>query len=110
MINTVNERGTWVSVIAFTKEDGTAVTPTLAKYRIDDVGSGTTVRDNTVISSLSETTEINWTEADTQILDSSQPYETRKLTVWYEWATGQNSEQAYLLVKNLGGITATSPA
>lgn len=106
----VNERGTWISTIAFTDEDNAAVTPTLAKYRIDDIGSGAAVRENTVISSLSTSVEINWTEADTQILDSSQPYETRKLTVWYEWATGQNSEQAYLLVKNLGGITATSPA
>jgi hypothetical protein len=109
-MDTVNERGTWISTIAFKDQDAAAVTPTSAKYRIDDIGSGIAVRENTVIPSLAASIEITWTESDTVILDTTQLYETRKLTVWYEWATGQNSEQAYLLVKNLGGITATSPA
>jgi hypothetical protein len=109
-MDVVNERSTWISTIAFTDENGAAVTPTSARYKIEDVDSGTLVRAFTDISRLSTSVEITWTSDDTEILDTTKPYETRKLTVWWVWSGGQASEQSYLNIQNIGGVTATSPA
>lgn len=106
----VNERGTWITTVAFVDENDAPVTPTSALYRIDDLGSLARVRANTALTGLSTSKEITWTESDTVILDSTRPYETRRLTVWYEWATGQNSISYLLNVVNQGGISETSPA
>lgn len=111
-IDEVNQRGTWITTVDFTNEDGDAVTPTAAVYRIDDIGSGTVVRGNTAIESLSSSIEITWSATDTAILDESHAYETRRLTVFYDYSTGKHGspKQYFLNVINLFGITSTSPA
>lgn len=113
----VNERGTWVTTVAFTDEDGNAVVPASASYRIDDVGSDTEVRGDTAISALASSVEILWTAADTSILDETKPYETRRMTVTWTYATatspsvtGNGSEEYLLNVTNLKGVTTPSPA
>jgi hypothetical protein len=112
-IDRVNERKTWITQVAFTDDAGEPVTPTSAQYRIDDVGSGSVVREATPISSLGEEVEIIWEPADTIILDESHIYELRRMTVEWQYgspATLFGTEEYLLQIKNLRGVTTPSPA
>jgi hypothetical protein len=112
-IDTVNERKSWVTTVSFTDEDGAAITPTSAQYKIDDVGSGAEVRTATAIDSLDEEVDITWEPTDTTILDESHLYELRRMTVEWQYgspATLYGTEEYLLQVKNLRGISTPSPA
>lgn len=108
-IDTVNERSTWITTVAFTDEDGEEVVPAAASYRIDDVASGTEIRDDTAITSLAKAIEIKWTAADTRILDETHPYETRRLTLTWTYGSdsppSQGTSEYLLNVVNLKGVT-----
>ena len=117
MIDCANERSTPVTRITFKDDNGDPVVPAAAFYRIDDVGSGTEVRGETEIIIPSPATaeaDIRWSQADTTILDESNAYETRLMTVWWTYGNdsppNQGSSQYYLNIKNLFGMTAPSPA
>ncbi len=118
-IDEVNERSIKVVNVAFTDEDGTAVTPTSASYRIDDVGSGTQVRDDTAISIVAPDTsaDIILDATDTSILDEFNLYETKRVTFSWEYATetspsvtGTGTHEYLINVINLAGVTTPSPA
>jgi hypothetical protein len=118
-IDEVNERSLKVINLAFTDEDGTAVTPISASYRIDDVGSDAEIRDDTAIAIADPDTDVDipLVASDTSILDETHPYETRRLT--YSWTyntltspsvvASDNAEYLYNVL-NLKGVTTPSPA
>lgn len=113
----VTERSSWITTVAFTDEDGEAVVPASASYRVDDVGSGTEVRDDTDISPLAASTDVILTAADTSILDETHPYETRRVTVSWTFptasspsVTGTGTKEYLVNVVNLKGVTTPSPA
>ena len=119
VINEVNERSIHIFNVAFIDEDGAAVTPVTASYRVDDVGSDVQVRDDTDISIAAPDTDkdVILTVADTSILDETKPYETRRVTVvWTYWTqtspsvTGNGTYEYLLNVVNLKGVTTPSPA
>ena len=111
-IEQVNERSTRVFPISFTDGNGDAVIPNAASYRIDDVGSGAAVRDDTELQLTSPATtsaDIVLGPSDTSILDETKAYETRRITV--SWTYGDDSPPAqetaeyFLNVVNLRGVT-----
>ncbi len=108
----VNERTTLIVTVAFSDEDDLPVIPESASYRIDDVGSGTAVRDSTAIAPLSSSVDIEWEPSDTSILDETHTRETRRMTVtWlYDSSTKQGSAEYLVDIINLRGVTTPSPA
>ena len=115
-LDEVNERSTSVVTVAFTDEDGVAVTPTSASYRIDDKQRRVVILDTTNIGSLSTSVEIEITPAQNYIIRPRSQYEIRTLTVHYEWGSGKaaNSEFRYKLLNLYGvnpfGSPSTSPS
>ncbi len=112
----VNEHSTWFTTVSFTDENGDPVVPTSASYRVDDVGTGAQVRDDTDIPSPEAETEIMWAPSDTAILDESHPYETRRMTVSWTYPTalspseeGEGHAEYLLNVVNLRGVATPSP-
>lgn len=104
-MDTVNERSSWISTIAFTDENGLAISPSSASYRIDDVGSGAEIRDNTAITPLASSVEIVWTPEDTKILSDVHLFEVRVLTVTWLYGTSKQGTEEYILkIKNLKGL------
>lgn len=112
-IDEVNERSTWITDISFTDENGDPVVPSIASYRVDDVGTDVEIRDDTTITFDSPPgpfVSVEWTKEDTSILDERHPYETRRMTVSWEYDTDKHGNAEYLLnVRNLKGITTPSP-
>lgn len=108
----VNEGTTWITTVTFTDENGDPATPTSASYRIDDVGNNLEVRPDTDITGLSSAVDLMWTEADTQIIDPNNPYETRRMTVTWSYGdpTGHGTEEYLLQVKNMRNFAVPSPA
>ena len=110
-IDECNERETWITTITFEDQDGDPAIPTTAVYRIDDIGSQTVIRSNTEIAALAASKEVTWTEDDTQIVDSSNSYELRIMTVFWTFSTDKHGSKVYYLnIKNLYKVTSTSPA
>jgi hypothetical protein len=101
----MNERSTWITTVSFFDEDNDPVTPDSASYRIDDVSSGTEVREDTDIETLATTVEIEWEPADTAILDDSRMNEKKRLTITWIYDTDKQGTAEYILnVKNLRGL------
>ena len=80
MTAVINELTTEPVVVNFKNEDGDPITPLTAKYRVDDVRSGTQIRDWVVLS-VAATITITLLEADTTILNVSNHTEEREVTV-----------------------------
>lgn len=76
----INELTTEPIVVSFKNEDGEPIVPVSAKWRVDDVRSGTTIRDWAVLSPAASIT-IQLAESDTTILNVSNHTEEREVTV-----------------------------
>jgi hypothetical protein len=116
-MDVVNERSTYILTVSFLDEDGAAVVPASASYRIDDVGSDAGIRDDTEISPLAAEVDLVLTAGDTSILDETHPYETRRVTVSWTFLTaaspsllGTGTTEHLVNVANLKGVTTPSPA
>ena len=115
-LDEVNERTLTVITAAFTDEDGAAVTPSLATYRIHDKQRRTVILDDTAISPLATSAEIRITGEQNRILRPRAAYEIRTVTVHYEWGADgvANSEFRYKLINLYGvnpfGSPSTSPS
>ena len=109
-IDEVNERTSCTVTVAWFDEDDVAVTPQSATYRLDDVTSGTAIVPKTAISGLSTTNDIAITKDQNSIIGTG-PYEMRRLTVEFTYATTKHGTEQYLYrVKNLGGVETVSSA
>lgn len=89
--------------VAYRGDDGSLITPTTLKYRIDDA-LGDVITDWTSLTPASITV-IDIPATANAILDDSQPYEDRLVTVMSDegLSTQDVTEQRYR-VRNLSGI------
>jgi hypothetical protein len=105
MTTVINEFTTEPIIVTFKDEDGDPITPTSAKWRVDDVRSGTEVRAWTVLTVASIIT-LQLLAADTTILNVNNHTEEREVTVSAEF-TG-NKRQTLTVnyeIRNLRFLT-----
>jgi hypothetical protein len=106
MIPGVNEGSTHVVTASFSDEDGNAVIPTSASYRVDDAASGTVVIAATAVTPTAAVIDIVIPAAKNMILNAGRSLEQRVLTVTFTYSGGKTGTGEYHYhVKNLRGIT-----
>lgn len=104
----VTERSDFPLAVSFLDEDGVAVTPTAATYRIDDQQNRTNLLPATSFPSLASSMDL-WMESDwNRIIRSRSKYEIRVVTVEYDYDSGVGSKhvtsQYKYKVLNLYGV------
>lgn len=104
----VNERSAFPLRVSFLDEDGVAVVPTSASYRIDDQKNRTNILPLTALGSLSSAMDIWITSDQNYIIRPRSVYEIRTVTVSYVYEsdngpTPATSQYKYKLV-NLYGV------
>ena len=105
----VNEGTTAYLSATFSDKTGNADTPSTITYRIDDVRSGTEIRDATTITAAS-TVEISLSPTDNRILNATQSYETRRVTVVASYgASDQVTAEYTYRVTPLVGVSGNPP-
>lgn len=90
-----NEGSTVKATVSFFDETDTPVTPTSARYRVDDLASGTPIVPATSMSGLSTTATVTISAAQNAILSDVQAKETRILTVDFLYATTKHGTAEY---------------
>lgn len=110
----INERTTLVLTTSFFDEDGVAVTPDSATYRIDSLQGtrGTPVLPATAISPLGTTADLEITPEQNQIIRQRNPYEIKVVTVEFVYDTDKRgtSEYRYKVLNLYGVVNVASPS
>lgn len=99
-----NEGSDVLVTATFTDEDGNAVTPDTARYRVDDLKSGTSIAAAASITGLSTSNVLTIPASQNAILDDGNMFETRIVTVDFVYglpAKHGTGEYRYQL-RNLG--------
>lgn len=104
----VNERSDFALAVSFLDEDGVAVVPTAATYRIDDQLSRRSIQSSTAFPSLASSVDLWITSDQNFIIKSRSAYEIRTVTVEYDYESDDGpkhgtAEYRYKLV-NLYGV------
>lgn len=104
----VNERSDFPLSVSFLDEDGVAVVPDAATYRIDDVERRTNIQPATAFPSLATTVDLWITSDQNFIIRSRSKYEIRTVTVEYGYTSDAGAKHAtakyeYKLI-NLHGV------
>lgn len=101
----VNEQSTAYLTVTFRNKAGAAEAPAAAKYRIDDVASGSAVLGETAITPVAATVEVRLTPNNNTLLEAGNPSELRRVTVVGEYGQGDavTSEYVYEVI-NLSGV------
>ena len=103
--DTINENSRAILTLTFKDEAGVAVIPTTFKYRIDDVPSGTEMVSIQTITPSTSIYDLTIVSATNRILNSSKPYEQRRVTVqWYVGATLVGTADYTYKVLNLNRV------
>lgn len=103
-----NERSDFPIAVTFLDEDGVAVVPDAATYRIDDVERRRNIQPATAFPSLASTVDLWITSDQNFIIRSRSKYEIRTVTVEYDYTSDAGSKHAtakyeYKLI-NLRGV------
>jgi hypothetical protein len=103
-----NERSDFPILIEFLDEDGIAVTPTAATYRIDDKLNRSVIQPATSFPSLASSVDLWITSDQNHIIRSRNAYEIRTVTVEFDYDSDDGPKHAtaeyrYKLV-NLHGV------
>jgi hypothetical protein len=100
-----NERATVTITATFTDDDGVAVTPDAATYRIDDEANRTNIQPSTSIGSLDDTVNIVITSDQNFIIRPRSKSEIRTVTVEWDYDTDKHgtAQYRYKLI-NLYGV------
>lgn len=103
-----SERSDFPLSVSFLDEDGTAVTPDAATYRIDDIERRRVIQPATAISPLASTVDLWITSDQNFIIRSRSKYEVRTVTVEYDYTSDAGAKHAtakyeYKLI-NLHGV------
>lgn len=105
-LDRVNERSTSIVTLTFRDENGAAVTPGAASYRIDDVASGTEILDDTAFTPSSDIHQLTISDTQNRILTAANVREERLVTISITYGTGRKLNQEYrYYVMNLTKIT-----
>ena len=101
----VNEQTTMLVDVYFWDEDGVAVTPDSATYRLDNAETGSLILAATSMGAMATMKTLNITPAQNAILDASHRFETHVVTVDWTYNTTRHGTDEYrYTVKNLIGI------
>ena len=101
----VNEKSTAYLTVTFRDRAGAAQAPATAKYRIDDVATGQSVRSDTDISAPDSTVELTLTVTDNTLKNPIAAAEQRRVTVTAEYGSGDAVRSEYIYeVINLAGV------
>ncbi len=102
----VNEKTTSIVTLSFTDESGSPVTPTSGTIRIDDLASGTEIREAETFIPSSSTYSVTITSDENRILDQDNSRELRCVTVIINYGVGKKATAEYkYYVTNLSKIT-----
>jgi hypothetical protein len=110
-LDSFNERSTIVVTVAFLDDDGVAVTPDAATYRIDDKASRTAILAATAIGSLSTSVDLTITSEQNAIVRPRKAFEIRTVTVEFDYDGDKHgtAQYEYKLV-NLYGVVDVASA
>ena len=101
----VNEKSTAYLSVTFRDKAGAAQAPASAKYRIDDVATGQSVRSDTDIDSPGSTVELTLNVDDNALKNPIAATEQRRATVVAEYGNGDAVRSEYIYeVINLAGV------
>jgi hypothetical protein len=101
----VNEKSTAYLTVTFRDKVGATQAPATAKYRIDDVATGQTVRAEAEIAEPGSTVELTLTVDDNTLKNPIVAAEQRRVTVTGTYGTGDAVRSEYIYeVVNLAGI------
>lgn len=109
----INERTSLTLTVSFFDEDGVAVTPDSATYRIDSLQGtrGTVVLAATAISPLSTTADLEITSDQNQIIRQRNAFEIKVVTVEFNYGVGKHGTAEYRYkVLNLYGVVNVASA
>jgi hypothetical protein len=111
-LDSFNERATVVITVAFTDDDGVAVTPDSATYRIDDRASRTNILPATAVGSLASSVDLTITSEQNAIIRSRKPFEIRTMTVEFDYdgSTKHGTAQYEYKLVNLYGVVDVASA
>jgi len=102
----VNEKTTCKIRATFKDEDKVAVTPSSGTYSLYDEESETEILAPTAFTPTSNVHDFTITATQNQIIDSSNPFEVRLLTLTYNYGAGKSGTEDYRYkVKNLSRIS-----
>ena len=99
----IKEKSSLTVTLIFKDEKKNPIVPTLVTYQIDDVESGTQIKEPTDIVPTSSSYDLEIAWSDNALLSQNNFSETRRITVSFVYgATGKkgNGEFKYL-IKNL---------
>jgi hypothetical protein len=105
-LETVNEGSTLSLSVEFLSEMGTPITPHRVFWKIEDLMSGTIVKDWTEISSPASMMHLTIGPDICAILDQTNSLEVKRVTIKAEF--GPNVvvvQEKDIIVENLGGTT-----
>jgi hypothetical protein len=88
-VDEVYEGSTSVVKLTFTDENGDAVIPTSATYRIDDKVTRTSIHATAAFVPVASTYNVEITAAENRILKSTNVSEDRVLTVTFSYGVGK---------------------
>jgi hypothetical protein len=110
-LDSFTERSTVVLTVAFTDDDGAAVTPDAATYRIDDRASRTSILPASSIGSLASSIDLTITSEQNAIVRPRKAFEIRTITVEFDYDSGKHgtAQYEYKLV-NLYGVVDVASA
>jgi hypothetical protein len=105
-MNSVNCNTTYTVTASFTDENGLPLTPISARYRVDDVASGTVVVPWTTLTPTSPSVPIVVTAAQNAIINPALSVETRVVTLDFQYSSsGQQRQGAGEYRYNVENIT-----
>lgn len=108
-----NERSDFALAVSFLDEDGVAVVPTAATYRIDDEANRTNLLPSTAFPSLASSVDL-WIDSDyNRIIRSRAKSEIRTVTVEYDYTsdagpTHATSQYRYKVLNLFGVVDVPS--
>ena len=101
-MDAINEKSTSVQPITFTDEDGDAVTPDTATWRLHDLNSNVNLQTATALASLASSMEITIGSTENRILNGDHVSEVKELTINFTFGTGkQGTNKVRYKVNNL---------
>lgn len=107
-MDTHNEGATVTVALTFADEDGAAVTPTSASYRVTDVASGTEMMAETAFAPAGSTHTLTVPATVQRILDPTNAYEMRAVAVEFTWGNPAKTGTGEVVyrVQNLHALTS----
>jgi hypothetical protein len=102
----VNEQTTMTVTLDFSDENGDAVTPNEAQYRLDDIASDEEIIGWTVFEPLTSSHDVVISYTENAIINAALEYEKKRLTVSFTYGLDNKKATAEYIyaVKNMALI------